>query len=97
MNSDMDCRIFNIDTADNACACTWGCMDTETESALKIDSGRKIPCHTRKSNLPQWRTGLALYQLSYIPIILQSTNIKTPHTLVELVKAAPAAAVDLPR
>ena len=23
-----------------------GCMDTVRESALKVDSGRKIPCHT---------------------------------------------------
>ena len=28
--------------------------------------GRKIPCHTRESNLRQWCAGLTLYQLSYI-------------------------------
>ena len=30
-----------------------GCTDTVRESALKVDFGRKIPCHTRESNLPQ--------------------------------------------
>ena len=37
------------------------------ESAPKVDSGRKIPCRTRESNLPQRRAGPTLYQLSYIP------------------------------
>ena len=27
------------------------------ESALKLDSGRKIPCRTGESNLRQWRDG----------------------------------------
>ena len=31
-----------------------------TESALKVDSGRKIPCRTWESNLPQRRAGLWL-------------------------------------
>ena len=42
-------------------------MDTITESALKVDSGEKIPCRTGKLNLPRWRAGPMLYQLSYIP------------------------------
>ena len=37
------------------------------ESALKIDSERKIPCRTGESNLRQRRARLMLYQLSYIP------------------------------
>ena len=37
------------------------------ESALKVDSGRKIPCRTRESNLSQQRAGPTLYRLSYIP------------------------------
>ena len=44
-----------------------GCTDTVRESALKVDSGRKIPCHTGESNLRQRRAGRMLYQLSYIP------------------------------
>ena len=64
----MDYRIFNVHTDVNACNCTQGCMNTVRDPAVKVDSGRKIPCHTRKSNLPQWRAGPTLYQLSYIPI-----------------------------
>ena len=45
-----------------------GCSDTVRESALKVDSGRKIPCRTEQSNLPQRRAGPALYQLSYTPV-----------------------------
>ena len=37
------------------------------QSALKVDSGKKIPCHTRKSNLHQRHDGPMLYQLSYVP------------------------------
>ena len=44
-----------------------GCTDTIRESALKVDSGRKIPCHIGESNLPQRHAGPMLYQLSYIP------------------------------
>ena len=45
-----------------------GCMDTVTESALKVDSGRKIPCCTGDSNRHQdcaWHFSRMLYQLSY--------------------------------
>ena len=32
-----------------------GCTDTERESALKADTGKKIPCRTGESNLRQRR------------------------------------------
>ena len=51
----------------SACNCTRGCTDTKRESALKVDSGKKIPCHTRESNLHQPHDSLMLYQLHYIP------------------------------
>ena len=44
-----------------------GGMNTIRESALKVDSGRKIPCCTGESNLHQWRADLMRYQLSYVP------------------------------
>ena len=37
------------------------------ESALKVDSGRTIPCRTGESNLRQQRAGPTPCQLSYIP------------------------------
>ena len=43
-----------------------GCTDTVGESALEVDSWRKISCRTGKSNLPQRRADPTLYQLSYI-------------------------------
>ena len=46
-----------------------GCTDTVRESALKVDCGRKILCHTGESNLRQRRDGPMLYQLSYIPTL----------------------------
>ena len=45
-----------------------GCTDTVRDSAPKVDSGRKIPCRTGESNLPQRRAGSTLYRLSYISI-----------------------------
>ena len=66
-NSDMDYRIFNVRTDVNACDCARGCTDTVRESALNVDSGRKIPCRTGESNLRQRRAGPKAYQLSYIP------------------------------
>ena len=53
--SDMDYRINNVHTDVNASDCTRGCTDTVRESALKIDSGKKIPCRTGGSNLRQRR------------------------------------------
>ena len=64
---DTDYTIFNVRADVNACDCTQGCTDTVRESALKVDSGRKIPCHTRESNLPQRRAGPTFYRLCYIP------------------------------
>ena len=54
------------------------------ESALKVDSGGKIPCHTRESNLPQQHACLMLYQLSYIPtpIIKDFFSEKVPKEFV---------------
>ena len=66
LNSDMDYGIFNVHTDVNACDCTWGCTDTVRVSALKVDSRRKIPCHTRESNLSGWHASLMLYLLSNI-------------------------------
>ena len=63
----MDYKIFNVCTNVNACNCTWWCADTVRESALKVDSGRKIPCRTEESNLRQRCAGPTFYQLSYIP------------------------------
>ena len=92
----MDYRIFNVCTDVNACDCIGGCTDTIRESALKVDSGRKIPCHIWESNLRQWRAGLMLYQLSYIPTLWTETgNSRSPfvhqhtHLPVVLVAATP--------
>ena len=66
-------------------------MDTITESALKADSGRKIPCRTGESNLYQcytWLFSLLLYQLNYPthcyhtqPIATTEPPFYTAHTL----------------
>ena len=45
--------MFNVRTDVNACDCIRGCTDTVRESALKVDSERKIPCGTGDSNLRQ--------------------------------------------
>ena len=58
---DVVCRTFNMRTYVNACDCTRGCVDTIRESALKGDSGRRIPCHTKESNLRDWRASPVLY------------------------------------
>ena len=63
----MDYRSFNVRTDVNVCDCTRGCTDIVKESAPKVDSGRKIPCHTGESNLRQRRAGLMLYRVSYTP------------------------------
>ena len=66
-NSDMEYRIFNVRTDVDACDCTRGCTDALGESALKVDSLRKIPCRTGEADLRQRCAGPTLYQLSYIP------------------------------
>ena len=58
---------FNVRTDANACDCTRGSTDTVRESALKVGSGRKIPCRIGEWNLCRQRVGLTLYQVSYIP------------------------------
>ena len=55
--------IFNVHTHGNACDRTRRCTDTrKKKSALKVDSGRKIPFRTRESNLRQRRADPTLYQ-----------------------------------
>ena len=68
-NSDVGYGIFNVRTDVNACDCTRWCTDTGRESALKVDSERKIPCRTGKSNLSRQRDGPTLYKLSYTPTL----------------------------
>ena len=70
----MDYRIFNVRKDVNAYNCTQGRMDTVRESALKVGSGRKIPCCTGESNLCERHDGPMLYQLSYIPILMSLTR-----------------------
>ena len=62
--------IFNVRTNENACNGTRGRTDALTESALKGDWEKKIPCRTGESNLRRRRAGPMLYQLSYIPTVL---------------------------
>ena len=71
-NSDMDYGIFNVRVDINACDCTRGFTDTVRESALKVDSRRKIPCHTGESNLRRQRAGPMPDQLSHIPTVRRS-------------------------
>ena len=80
----MDCRIFNVRTDVNAYDCTRGCKDTVGESALKVDFGRKIPCPTGESNLPQRRAGPTLYQLSCIPTPLSYIPIPLSYIPIPL-------------
>ena len=75
--SDMDCGIFNVRTNVNACDCTQGCTDIARESALKVDSGRKIPCRTGGSNLLRKSAGPMLYHLSYTPARNQNIDLHT--------------------
>ena len=67
----MDYRISNVRAAVKACDCTQECTNTVEESALKVDSGRKMPCCIGELNLYQWCAGPMLYHLSYIPIPYQ--------------------------
>ena len=59
-NSDMDYRIFHLHTDVNACDCIQGCTDTVRESALKVDSRKKIPCRIGESNLRRLHAGPVL-------------------------------------
>ena len=84
-NSDMDYRVFNVHTDVNAYDCTRGYTDTVRESELKVDSGRKILCCSRESNLHQWRAGPTLYHLSYISVqcycLCSCVFLISPHIL----------------
>ena len=64
--------IFNARTDVSARNCARGRTETVKESALTVDSGRKIPCCTRESNLRRQRAGPMLYQLSYLPTSAQA-------------------------
>ena len=68
----LDYMVFNVRTDVNACDCTWRCTDTERESALKVDSGRQIPC--RRGESIEWRAGPTLYLLSYIPTLTEGQD-----------------------
>ena len=57
----MDFRVFNIHKDVNACRCTWGCTDTEKESALKVDSGKKNP-------VPYW--GIKSASVGYLATLI---------------------------
>ena len=60
--------IFNVCINVSACDCTLGHMYIITESALTVDSGRKITCCTEESNPCQYCArlfGLVLYHLSH--------------------------------
>ena len=93
-NSDTNYGIFDVRTEVNECDCARGCTDTVRESALKVDSRRKIPCRTGESNLRRQRVGPMIHHLSYIPththnICVQQMSKKT-HSIVKQ-KSAPAA------
>ena len=50
-----------------------GWTDTVKESALNVDSGRKIPCCTGESNLPQWCASLTWALPTELHLCLQGT------------------------
>ena len=52
-----------------------GCSDTERESALKVDAGKKVPSRTWESNLRQRHDGPMLYQLRYISKLKTRPNL----------------------
>ena len=62
-HSGMDYMILDVQLDVNACDCIQGSTDTARESALKVNSGRKIPCRPGESNLCQRRASPMLYHL----------------------------------
>ena len=45
------CQIFNVRTDLDVCYIAHrGCTDTVSEYALKVDTGREVPCRTKDSN-----------------------------------------------
>ena len=92
----MDYGIFNVRTNVNASDCTGECTDTVRESALKVNPGRKIPCHREESNLRLQRAGPMLYQLSYIPTpLLLSPETSAKPTDKEKLKVVKSILVTL--
>ena len=58
-----------------------GCTDTVRESAVEVDSGRKIPCRNGDSNPSQYCTWLfsrTLYQLNYPRPLTEGEWRETP-------------------
>ena len=47
----------------------WGVRTHVKKSALKVDSWRKISCHTGESNLRQQRAGPMFFQLIFTPTL----------------------------
>ena len=76
---DYFCRLWTWATGFLSCAqllmhaiAHGGCTDTERESALKVDSGKKIPCRTGESNLCQRRAGPMLKPAELHPIPIRT-------------------------
>ena len=61
--------IFNVPTDVIAHIQGGGCAYTLRESAVQVDSGRKIPCCTRDWNLSSSALDLMLNPLSHIPAL----------------------------
>ena len=68
----MDYTIFKGRLDVKAYDCTRGCTDTE----LKVDFQRKIPCRSGESKLLERRAGATVYQLSYIPAVIWTGFIR---------------------
>ena len=66
-NSDMDYRIFILCTDVNACDCTPGCTDTERESAVKADWGKKNLAAPGTRTFVSGMMIRCFNQLTYIP------------------------------
>ena len=71
------------------------------KSALKVDSGTKIPCRTGEMNLRQRRAGPTLYQLSYIPapfwdFAMSNFTLTLWYTLWSLTHSIPGTNIPVP-
>ena len=69
-NSDMDYRIFNVNTDVTAYDCTRGCTDTRKRVCTESWLWEKKPSRTGESNLRPQRASPMLYRLSYILTVL---------------------------
>ena len=59
-----------------------GCTDTVRDSALEVDSGRKIPCCTEESNPCQYCAGLRRFNNWPIPpllLLMMTTAVASVH------------------